>query len=99
MNLQQLLDRLAMARAENQPTFDAPFINALSMREFGNKTHGDMLEIAFVELLNSELFPDIAARHVGKERYRADGAEEDVLAWFVNSDNRLDLSLKNLWLW
>lgn len=95
MNLQQLLDRLAIARAENQPTFDAPFINALSMREFGNKTHGDMLEIAFVELLNSELFPDIAARHVGKERYRADGAEEDVLAWFVRTpDNRLDLSLK-----
>jgi hypothetical protein len=95
MDLPQLLDRLAAVRAENQLMFDAPFVNALSMREFGNKTHGDMLEIAFVELINSELFPDINARHVGKERYRADGAEEDVLAWFVQTpEDGLDLSLK-----
>ena len=58
MDLPQLLDRLAAVRAENQPMFDAPFINSLSMREFGNKTHGDMLEIAFVEdrRLGSGLF-------------------------------------------
>ena len=95
MEFNQLLDRLQEVRNENEERFDAPFINALSMREFGNKTHGDMLEIAFVELLNSPLFPDIGARHVGKERYRADGAEEDVLVWFLETpENTLDISLK-----
>ncbi len=95
MEFSQLLDTLAEVRTQYPDEFDTPFINALSMREFGNKTHGDMLEIAFEELLNSQLFPNISARHVGKERYRADGAEEDVLVWFLDTPgDTLNVSLK-----
>lgn len=51
--------------------------NVFSMRMIGNKTHGDLAEVAMAEFI--QLFvPGYSARHVGKDMYRAKAHEEDI---------------------
>lgn len=61
--------------------------NVFSMRMIGNKTHGDLAEVAMAEFI--DLFvPGYSARHVGKDLYRAKSHEEDIS---VRTPNGLDL--------
>jgi hypothetical protein len=47
------------------------------MRLIGNKTHGDLAEIAIAEFVNQYMY-DFKSVHVGKDLYRAKTREEDI---------------------
>ena len=51
--------------------------NIFTLRLIGNKTHGDLAEIAIAEFINQFMY-DFRSVHVGKDLYRAKSQEEDV---------------------
>ena len=51
--------------------------NIFTMRIIGNKTHGDLAEIAIAEFINQYMY-DFRSVHVGKDLYRAKSAEQDI---------------------
>lgn len=51
--------------------------NIFTMRLIGNKTHGDLAEIAVSEFINQYMY-DFRSVHVGKDLYRAKSKEEDI---------------------
>lgn len=51
--------------------------NIFSMRIIGNKTHGDLAEIALTEYIN-QFVDGYVAKHTGKETFRAKKFEEDI---------------------
>lgn len=51
--------------------------NIFTMRLIGNKTHGDLAEIAISEFINQYMY-DFQSIHVGKNLYRAKSQEEDI---------------------
>lgn len=51
--------------------------NIFTMRLIGNKTHGDLAEIAIAEFINQFMY-DFASVHVGKDLYRCKEHEEDI---------------------
>lgn len=51
--------------------------NIFTMRLIGNKTHGDLAEIAIAEFINQYMY-DFRSIHVGKDLYRAKTREEDI---------------------
>jgi hypothetical protein len=51
--------------------------NIFTMRLIGNKTHGDLAEIAIAEFINQYMY-DFKSVHVGKDLYRAKTHEEDI---------------------
>jgi hypothetical protein len=51
--------------------------NIFTMRLIGNKTHGDLAEIAIAEFVNQYMY-DYRSNHVGKDLYRAKSKEEDI---------------------
>lgn len=51
--------------------------NIFTMRLIGNKTHGDLAEIAIAEFINQYMY-DFRSIHVGKDLYRAKTQEEDI---------------------
>ncbi len=51
--------------------------NIFTMRLVGNKTHGDLAEIAIAEFINQYMY-DFKSVHVGKDLYRAKSQEEDI---------------------
>lgn len=51
--------------------------NIFTMRLIGNKTHGDLAEIAIAEFVNQYMY-DFKSVHVGKDLYRAKSKEEDI---------------------
>lgn len=51
--------------------------NIFTMRLIGNKTHGDLAEIAISEFINQYMY-DFHSIHVGKDLYRAKSQEEDI---------------------
>lgn len=51
--------------------------NIFTMRLIGNKTHGDLAEIAIAEFINQYMY-DFRSEHVGKDLYRAKTQEEDI---------------------
>ena len=67
--------------------------NIFTIRLIGNKTHGDLLEIGMVELIN-KFMSDYEAKHVGKELYRAKRREEDISILNKINGNKFNASLK-----
>ena len=51
--------------------------NIFTMRLIGNKTHGDLAEIAIAEFINQYMY-DFQSVHVGKDLFRAKSKEEDI---------------------
>jgi len=51
--------------------------NIFTMRLIGNKTHGDLAEIAIAEFINQYMY-DFRSIHIGKDLYRAKTHEEDI---------------------
>ncbi len=51
--------------------------NIFTMRLIGNKTHGDLAEIAIAEFINQYMY-DFRSIHVGKDLFRAKSQEEDI---------------------
>jgi hypothetical protein len=83
------LGELATARPE---LFDTTMSNVFSLRDVGNKTHGDLAEVAIAEFVNAHL-DEYSARHVGKDLFRQKTAEEDIEVTAPDG-TRLPISLK-----
>lgn len=67
--------------------------NIFTMRLIGNKTHGDLAEIAIAEFINQYMY-DFRSIHVGKDLYRAKSKEEDIKIINEVSEAEFPVSLK-----
>ncbi|MFA6186219.1 MAG: hypothetical protein WC770_03260 [Phycisphaerae bacterium] len=67
--------------------------NIFTMRLIGNKTHGDLAEIAIAEFINQYMY-DFRSIHVGKDLYRAKTHEEDITIINEISNIEFPVSLK-----
>lgn len=67
--------------------------NIFTMRLIGNKTHGDLAEIAIAEFINQYMY-DFRSEHVGKDLYRAKSKEEDIKVINEITDVQFPVSLK-----
>ena len=67
--------------------------NIFTMRLIGNKTHGDLAEIAMSEFINQYLY-DFRSKHVGKDRFRAKSKEEDIQIVNELTNAEFQVSLK-----
>jgi len=69
--------RLKLLISKNPHLITVTLSNIFTMRLIGNKTHGDMAEIAIAEFINQYMY-DFRSIHVGKDLYRAKQHEEDI---------------------
>lgn len=67
--------------------------NIFTMRLIGNKTHGDLAEIAIAEFINQYMY-DFKSIHVGKNLYRAKSKEEDITVQNEITNEKFPISLK-----
>jgi hypothetical protein len=67
--------------------------NIFTMRLIGNKTHGDLAEIAISEFINQYMY-DFKSIHVGKDLYRAKSKEEDITVENEITKETFPISLK-----
>ncbi len=66
-----------MLISKNPHLITTTLSNIFTMRLIGNKTHGDLAEIAIDEFINQYMY-DFKSEHVGKDLYRAKEREEDI---------------------
>ncbi len=69
--------RLKLLINKNPHLIITTLSNIFTMRLVGNKTHGDLAEIAIAEFINQFMY-DFKSEHVGKDLYRAKKHEEDI---------------------
>jgi hypothetical protein len=67
--------------------------NIFTMRLIGNKTHGDLAEIAISEFINQYMY-DFKSIHVGKDLFRAKSKEEDITVVNEITKEKFPISLK-----
>lgn len=67
--------------------------NIFTMRLIGNKTHGDLAEIAIAEFINQYMY-DFRSVHVGKDLYRSKSQEEDIKIINEITEAEFPVSLK-----
>lgn len=67
--------------------------NIFTMRLVGNKTHGDMAEIGLTEFIHQFMY-NYDCQHVGKERFRAKGHEEDIVIKDELTNTTFPVSIK-----
>lgn len=70
-------DRLGLLISKHPALITTTLSNIFTMRLIGNKTHGDLAEIAISEFINQYMY-DFSSTHVGKELYRDNSQEEDI---------------------
>ncbi len=70
-------DRLKLLASKHPDLIITTLSNIFTMRLIGNKTHGDLAEIAIAEFINQYMY-DFRSIHVGKDLYRAKSHEEDI---------------------
>lgn len=75
------------------PVIKSVMANVFSMRVIGNKTHGDLAEIALTEYIN-EYVPGYTAKHTGKELFRAKVNEEDIRVTNETTKEEMPISIK-----
>lgn len=69
--------RLKLLISKHPTLITTTLSNIFTMRLIGNKTHGDLAEIAIAEFINQYMY-DFRSVHVGKDLYRAKSKEEDI---------------------
>lgn len=74
---EKFLDDFARSFAGKDPVISTVLANVFSMRIIGNKTHGDLAEIALTQYINEHM-DGYHAKHTGKETFRAKVYEEDI---------------------
>ena len=74
---QDFTKRLKLLIAKQPELITITLSNIFTMRLIGNKTHGDLAEIAIAEFVNQYMY-DYRSIHVGKDLYRAKSKEEDI---------------------
>jgi hypothetical protein len=71
------IKRFALLISKNPHLITLTLSNIFTMRLIGNKTHGDLAEIAISEFINQFMY-DFKSVHVGKDLFRAKQSEEDI---------------------
>ncbi len=74
---QDFKQRLKLLIGKNPQLITITLSNIFTMRLVGNKTHGDLAEIAIAEFINQYMY-DFKSIHVGKDLFRAKQNEEDI---------------------
>lgn len=93
MDYQDFIKRLAILIKKNPELMTMTLSNIFTMRQIGNKTHGDLAEIAISEFINQYMY-DYKSRHVGKDLFRSKNHEEDILITNEITGEDLPVSLK-----
>jgi len=73
----EFLKRLRTLISKNPQLIKITLSNIFTMRLVGNKTHGDLAEIALTEFINQYMY-DYKSEHIGKKKFRAKEFEEDI---------------------
>jgi hypothetical protein len=73
----EFTNRLKLLISKHPSLITMTLSNIFTMRLIGNKTHGDLAEIAIAEFVNQYMY-DFRSIHVGKDLYRAKSKEEDI---------------------
>lgn len=71
------IERLKLLVSKHPNLITITLSNIFTMPLIGNKTHGDLAEIAIPEFINQYMY-DFRSIHVGKDLYRAKSHEEDI---------------------
>lgn len=74
---QEFTTRFKLLISKNPHLITTTLSNIFTMRLIGNKTHGDLAEIAVAEFINQYMY-DFRSIHVGKDLYRAKEHDEDI---------------------
>jgi hypothetical protein len=85
--------RFKLLIAKNPHLITTTLSNIFTMRLIGNKTHGDLAEIAIAEFINQYMY-DFKSIHVGKDLYRAKQHEEDIKIINEITKDEFPVSLK-----
>ena len=85
--------RLKLLAGKQPELITTTLSNIFTMRLVGNKTHGDLAEIAIAEFINQYMY-DFRSIHVGKDMYRAKSQEEDIKIINEVTKNEFSVSLK-----
>jgi len=86
-------NRLKLLVSKNPELITTTLSNIFTMRLIGNKTHGDLAEIAIAEFINQYMY-DFRSIHVGKDLYRAKTHEEDIKIINEITKDEFPVSLK-----
>lgn len=70
-------ERLKILISKHPALITTTLSNIFTMRLIGNKTHGDLAEIAISEFINQYMY-DFKSVHVGKDLFRVKSKEEDI---------------------
>ena len=84
------IKRLTHLISKNPHLIKVTLSNIFTMRLIGNKTHGDLAEIAISEFVNQFMY-DFKSTHVGKDMYRAKEHEEDIR--ITNEIHKVDFTI------
>lgn len=87
------VNRLKLLVSKNPALIATTLSNIFTMRLIGNKTHGDLAEIAIAEFINQYMY-DFRSIHVGKDLYRAKTREEDITVINEITQAQFPVSLK-----
>jgi hypothetical protein len=87
------MQRLKLLISKNPDLITITLSNIFTMRLIGNKTHGDLAEIAIAEFINQYMY-DFRSVHVGKDLYRAKTKEEDITVINEITKDEFPISLK-----
>lgn len=90
---EDFLKRFELFIKKNKKLIDMTLSNIFTMRLIGNKTHGDLAELAISEFINQYMY-DFSSHHVGKELYRAKSKEEDISIKNELTGEKISVSLK-----
>lgn len=85
--------RLGLFSSKHPELITMTLSNIFTMRLIGNKTHGDLAEIAISEFINQYMY-DFNSVHVGKDLYRAKSQEEDINVTNEITGELISVSLK-----
>lgn len=86
-------NRFKLFIKKNPSLIETTLSNIFTMRLIGNKTHGDLAEIAIAEFINQYMY-DFRSLHVGKDLYRAKSQEEDITITNEITQEEFPVSLK-----
>jgi hypothetical protein len=86
-------NRFKLFIKKNPSLITTTLSNIFTMRLIGNKTHGDLAEIAIAEFINQYMY-DFKSLHVGKDLYRAKSREEDITITNEVTEEKFPVSLK-----
>lgn len=90
---QDFIQRLKLLISKNPSLIALTLSNIFTMRLVGNKTHGDLAEIAIAEFINQYMY-DFKSLHVGKDLFRAKQSEEDIQIINEVTKAKFSVSLK-----